>query len=344
MRTNIIIFVIVQLLLIETIDVFAQDVHFSQMEYTPLSLNPGLAGANAPMQGIVNYRSQWQAIGSPYKTIAASFDARFNEKKRSKNGIIAGGLNFYNDQAGDSKFQTTSINLHLAYHLLMTENSTLGVGICTGFNQSSIKASIGRWGSQYDGTAYNSTLQGGNSTIPNQSFSYFDAGTGVVYSYNKGVTGTTKNEFQCGLAAYHVNRPDYSFFGSNQDHLFIRWSSFVNAVFKIPNTKGAILPGVYAQFQGKSAEYLFGTYYRYAINEGTLYTGFNLPMNFSIGLFYRYGDALITKFMFEFDQYSCGISYDFNVSDLSIVSKTRGGMELFIRFNMNNGGGFRNRI
>ena len=28
-------------------NIFAQDVHFSQMEFSPLTLNPGLAGANS---------------------------------------------------------------------------------------------------------------------------------------------------------------------------------------------------------------------------------------------------------------------------------------------------------
>jgi hypothetical protein len=48
--------------------------------------------------------------------------------------------------------------------------------------------------------------------------------------------------------------------------------------------------------------------------------------------------------MFEFDQYSAGFCYDFNVSSLSTVSKYNGGFELFLRFNMGDGGGFRARI
>lgn len=36
---------------------FAQDVHFSQSEYAPGTLNPGMTGAYAPMQANINYRS-----------------------------------------------------------------------------------------------------------------------------------------------------------------------------------------------------------------------------------------------------------------------------------------------
>jgi hypothetical protein len=48
--------------------------------------------------------------------------------------------------------------------------------------------------------------------------------------------------------------------------------------------------------------------------------------------------------MFEWDQLSAGFAYDINVSSLTTVSKSRGGFELFLRFNMGDGGGFRARI
>jgi hypothetical protein len=45
--------------------------------------------------------------------------------------------------------------------------------------------------------------------------------------------------------------------------------------------------------------------------------------------------------MFEWDQFSAGFAYDINVSSLNTASKARGGFELFLRFNIGNGGGFR---
>ena len=101
-----------------SLNALAQDVHFSQMPYSPLTLNPALAGANSPLQAIVNYRTQWRSVASPYKTIAASVDGRINENKRGKHGHIAYGLNFFNDQAGDARVSTTNVNvsLGLPYH------------------------------------------------------------------------------------------------------------------------------------------------------------------------------------------------------------------------------------
>ena len=329
-----------------TASVFAQDIHFSQMEFSPLTLNPALAGANSPMQGIVNYRSQWSSVATPFKTIAASFDARFNENKRNKSGIIAGGLNFFNDQSGDLQVNTTNVNINLAYHLILDQNSTIGLGIYTGFGQRSIDPNDGRWGSQYNGMAYDALIDPGE-TFNSPSFSHLDAGSGILYAYkrNKGyMTQNNQLTVNAGVAIYHLNRPSYSFVDAANEKLFIRYSAFVNVEVGIQNTRGCVLPGVYFQKQGPTFELLYGLYYKYILSEGSRFTGFTRPMSLSFGIFNRFRDAMAAKVMFEFDQYSAGFAYDINVSSLSTVSNSRGGFELFLRFNMGDGGGFRSRI
>jgi type IX secretion system PorP/SprF family membrane protein len=324
----------------------AQDIHFSHMEFSPLTLNPALAGANSPMQGIVNYRSQWSSVATPYTTMAASFDARFNENKRNKSGIFAGGINFFNDKAGDMGVKTTIANVNLAYHLILDRTSTLGLGIYTGFGQRSIDPSGGRWASQYDGMSYNAGYTSGEQfTTPD--FTYLDAGTGLVYTYRNGSGYMTQNNqrvFNGGFAVYHVNRPKYSFLNRDDEQLYMRFSAFVNAEIGVTNTRGAFLPGIYYQRQKSAQEILFGTYYKYILHEGSRHTGFTRPMAGYIGLFGRFKDAMVAKFMFEWDQFSAGFGYDINISSLTEVSNARGGFELFLRFNAGDGGGFRARI
>ncbi len=325
---------------------FGQDVHFSHMEYAPLTLNPALAGANSPMQGILNYRSQWNSVAVPYKTIAASFDMRFNEKKRDKKGIIAGGINFFNDQAGEMKVNTNNVNLNLAYHLILDRTSTLGLGIYTGFGQRSIDPNSGRWGSQFDGLAYNAALPS-QETFNNATFSFLDAGAGLLYAYKRNQGYSTQNNqltINAGFAAYHVNRPGYSYIDQNSERLYMRLSGFANAEIGIQNTRGLVLPGMYFQRQGTSMEIYYGAYYKYKLSEGSTATGFTKPMALSLGLFNRFRDAMVAKILFEYDQYAAGFAYDVNISSLNTVSNAKGGFELFLRFNMGDGGGFRSRI
>lgn len=340
---RIILCLIISVLSLKT---YAQDVHFSHMEYSPLSLNPALAGANGPLQGIVNYRSQWNSVAEPYKTIAASFDGRFNENKRNKSGIIAGGISFYNDQAGDLKVNTNNVNLNLAYHLILDRSSTLGVGIYSGFGQRSISPEGGKWASQYDGNTYNPNLSSGE-VFNSPSFSFFDAGAGLLYTYKNGAGYMNQNKqriFNGGIAFYHVNRPNYSYINNGDEKLYMRIAGFVNANIGIANTRGSILPGIYYQRQKSAQEIYFGANYKYNLHEGSRHTGFTRPMALYIGLFGRVKDALVGKLMIEYDQFSAGFAYDINISSLTEVSRSKGGFELFLRFNMGDGGGFRAKI
>ena len=325
---------------------YCQDVHFSFAEYSNMNLNPALAGANSPMQGVINYRNQWSSVGEPFQTIAASFDGRFNENKRNKSGIFAGGISFYNDQAGDIRVSTSSVNLNLAYHLLINDNNTIGLGIYGGFGQRSLNAASGKWATQYNNGSYDASINSGE-VFSNTNFGFVDAGAGLLYTYNSGGGYMRQNKntrINAGLAFYHVNQPYFSFISTNTEKLYMRISGFANAEIGIANTSGSILPGVYYHRQGNAQEILLGANYKILMSEGSKVTGFNRPMAFYVGAFGRLKDAFIAKFMFEFDQFMTGISYDVNVSSLNDVSRARGGVELFLRFNAGSGYGSKSRI
>lgn len=328
----------------------AQDVHFSQMGHSPLNLNPGLAGAHSALQGIINYRTQWQSVATPYTTMGASIDGRFNENSRSKSGIIAGGLNFFSDNSGNLAMKTTNVSANLAYHLILDRTSTLGLGIYGGYGQRSISPDEGRWGSQYDASiddGYNGGLAGGSDLINNRSFSYLDAGTGLVYSYKNSQGYMTQNNqrwFTGGVAFYHVNTPSFSFIESSDEKLYMRLSLFFNGIIGIENSRGAFEPGVYFNRQKSSMEILYGGYYRHTITEGSKVTGRSKPFFFHIGLFHRWGDALVAKSMLEWYEFSAGFAYDINISTLTQVSNARGGFEVFLRYNMEPGGISKSKI
>lgn len=322
-----------------TLGVIGQDVHFSNMDYSPLTLNPALAGANEDVQVISNYRTQWNSVAAPYTTMALSGDMRVNSNKRSKSGHLAVGLNFFNDQAGEARISTNNVGLSLAYHLLIDDKQTIGLGIQTGFGQRSLDAASGMWGSQYNGTAYDASLPTGE-TFGNPTFTYLDAGSGIVYTYKSGESRMRSNDalrINVGYAIYHLNRPSFSFIGNGEDPLFMRHSAFANASIGIGQTDMSIEPGVYFQSQGPSREILAGFDYRILLNEGSKRTGNIQRSSIALGAFYRNGDALITRILFNYAGFGIGMAYDFNIfSNLTEVSRARGGAEFFLRWVMDN--------
>lgn len=312
---------------------FAQDIHFTQMRYSPLNLNPALAGAEQNLQAVVNYRDQWRSVATPYQTVAASVDGRFKEK-RGGNGVLAWGVNFFNDRAGDARMTTTNANLNLGYHLFLDRNSSLGIAIQGGFGQRGINPSGGTWSNQYDGGGFNTALPNGEN-FDQSSFSHLDAGAGVVYHYKKNegyMRGNDQFTLTAGFSAFHVNRPSSSFLVGGQDDLAIRFAGFVYADYGIRNSNFSLAPAVYYNRQGPHQEILAGTYLRVLLNEGSKRTGFIQQFATSYGVFYRFGDALAAKFMMEYSSYAFGVAYDFNISSLTVASNTRGGMEFFLRF------------
>jgi len=84
--------------------------------------------------------------------------------------------------------------------------------------------------------------------------------------------------------------------------------------------------------QGSQTEVLFGTYCRFSLQDKSHYTGIKKGSAFSVGGFYRYGDAIAIKTMIDWAQFSFGFSYDINLSGYTVSTQGRGGFELAIRF------------
>lgn len=315
---------------------FSQDIHFAQPEYAPMLLNPALTGAFSRIQGIVNYRNQWNSVANPYQTINASFDARLKKRNSDPNSFLALGVNFFNDISGDAKMMTNQVNLDLAYHIKLGKYSLFRIGIYGGLNQRSIDPNRGTWASQFDGTSINPGVSSGES-FGNYNHVFFDAGGGMVYTYRKikySVNQNIHNNINIGAAIYHANQPASSFVNLPNDRLAMRYSAFVNTSFGLGRSRIAVQPAIYVNYQDKYLEALFGSYIRFNIRESSHMTGYVKPVAFSLGIFGRYRDAFIAKAFFQYHQYAVGFAYDFNLSQLTPYSKVRGGFEIFLRFNL----------
>jgi type IX secretion system PorP/SprF family membrane protein len=195
--------------------------------------------------------------------------------------------------------------------------------------------------------AYDPNLSSGE-TFSTDRFSYADFGAGLVYTYKEGdryMTSNDQKSFNYGFALYHLNKPRFSYLGNGDEQLYMRWSIFGNGNIGLGNSRWSIMPGIYYQRQKSAQELLVGTYFKCRMSEASRMTGRNKAAFFALGLFYRNRDALVAKGMVEWSDYSLGFAYDVNVSSLTQVSQSRGGVEIFLRYNMSGVfGGYRARI
>lgn len=312
-----------------------QDLHFSQYWMTPLVLNPAHTGSAEDVRIILNYRNQWKSISNPYRTINGSVDMALSQIE-GKTGYWAGGLHFSHDKAGTSSISQIQGNLNVAYHIHLGEYSTLGAGIMAGLTSRSIDYSKLQWGSQYDGSAYNSGLPAGEP-YGSDKISYFDLGAGIFWKYSRGeryMSGNDHFRANLGAGVFHPHQPKYSFYETGEK-LHMKMVFHGDMQFGVPNTNLSIVPGFIFMNQGKLNQINIGTQFRYMLKQESVYTGFESGKAISLGVHFRTKDAIIASMLLEMGPFDIGISYDFNVSKLEEASSGRGGFELGLRYFVN---------
>ncbi len=318
----------------------AQDPQFSLQDAAPLLLNPALAGADAQYRATLQYRNQWSALGDPFTTTAGSFDMALHQNpgaRKQPKGKPAFGVAFLTDRSGQPRIAYSQVNLNAAYHVHLTRNSTLGAGFYTGFASQSIDPASGQWGSQYNGMQFDPQLDHGED-LTTLLRTQLDFGGGVVYSYRKKAltnSPVAERAMNVGLAIYHMGTVSLGRDDFFDDPMPMRWSAFVNWVYQPHTEAPAIMPGVYFHQHGAARMIMMGSNVRFRLKNASPRLPDTKNIGFTLGAFYRTGDAIIGKVLLEWDAFDVGLAYDVNVSGLSRHSSGRGAAEVMLRYRIN---------
>lgn len=313
----------------------AQDVHFSQLNQTPLLLNPATTGLSHSLMAIVNYKDQWRSVSpNPFKTFNVAADAAF--LKKSNGNHMGIGLDFFSDKAGDGAMGTTTGQLHLSGVLAADDNNLISAGIYGGFGQRSLHYDKLYWDNQYINGALDLNAPS-NEPAAVSGRTYLDVGAGLAWFYGTGHSTITSNDarnFTLGFSAQHLNQPVYSFYGNPDAKLPMKFVGHGEAEIGLKNYSLVLEPGYIAMVQGGHHEINAGMLVKYLLKEASHYTGRVKQDAFVLGGYYRFGDALNVVTAYEINTLRIGMSYDINLSDLTSASSARGGFELSLRFMM----------
>jgi type IX secretion system PorP/SprF family membrane protein len=312
---------------------FSQDIHFSQFIATPLLINPAQTALGGNARMILNYKNQWQSVGSPFRTYAFSGDVALNKSKTHPNYFGMGVL-FYSDKAGDSQMGTTEGALTFSGIVKVSDNSKFSGGMLFGFSQRSINYDKLLWENQYDGLTLNSALAS-NEPAGLKAYHFFDLGGGVCWTYGKEEKYISANDgvrATVGISVWHFGLPRYTFYGISDERLNTKLIMHSAVEMGLANSNVIFAPNLLYMKQGKLHELDLGGIFKFIIKENSKYTGRIKASAIGIGVSYRYKDAIIPQFSYENSAYAFGISYDANISQLKAASEMRGGMEVYIRF------------
>jgi type IX secretion system PorP/SprF family membrane protein len=306
----------------------AQDVHFTQFNATPLLLNPAFTGAfDGPIRASAIYRDQWRSVlgSAAYRTIAVSADAPI-VREISGDDYLAGGIQLYNDVAGDGNLSNFSGLLSVAYHkfLGLDGNKILSVGLQGGYTSKSIDISRLYFANQFQ----DGSFQGPSNTQLNASpVRYATVNAGVGYSHKV----SDNFSFSLGVAGNNLNQPQESINRTKHSDvgLGMRLAAQAGAIL-YTGERLSLRPAVLYQTQSATTEIIAGNEFNYIVGSDPEVR--SLAPSIFVGGWYRNSDAIMVSAGVEFQGFRIGVAYDYNTSSLNTVSNGKGGFEIALRY------------
>jgi len=298
----------------------AQDFTFSQFYEMPLLRNPAIAGIfNGDIRIQSAYRNQWASVTTPYKTMALS--AELKKSVGFNDDYVTIGMQLSNDVAGDLNFGVLQLLPSINYMKSINQgNGYLSAAFMAGLVQSRFDVTKGTWNEQFQNGQFNPNNYVGQS-FNTTSLSHFDASFGLAFS---NTIESSSTNYYVGVGYYHFNKPKSAFL---RDNFKLTPRMVVNAGISTP-TGYADNIYVYGDFikQGGNEQTLLGMMYSHTTQESSDEEAGRHAVN--IGGFYRWADAFVPVVKFEMGKVAIGLSYDVNVSKLTVASKSKGGLEV----------------
>jgi type IX secretion system PorP/SprF family membrane protein len=312
----------------------SQDMMFSQVNQSPMLLNPANTGLMDGWERVaLQHRNQWVGSNGKYNNTIASFDLNLMKSESVSGAYIGLGAYFLRDVAGDGNIGQQSAIVSLSSIIPLGRNGhSISAGLQGGFGSTTLNQSNLVFESQWNGAEFDQTILSGEQL--SNHYSYADLNAGVSYQFNGGSTsffGKSDVKFQIGGAVYHANRPSINFAAGGESILnrkFVFHTSFWKDILDtdIQFELDA------AQFiQGKQTATYFGGMVKYKFSDGGNYLGGSSQIG--LGLHMRTFDAMVPSVMIKLKGFRFEVSYDATVSALR---KAQGGGSLELSLSYTN--------
>lgn len=316
---------LVVLLALVAVSVGAQDIHLSQYYYTPLQLNPAMAGVHTgDYRFAASYRGQWYSALVPYTTFVASADRKFYPR-RQKKIFYGAGISLLYDQAGDAILNNVQVGLNGSITYAIDKENYLTGGLMIGGNQRTFQPDRLTFDYQYIDGAFDPDRPINEDFISTRNL-FGTVGLGINYH---GQQAKKRNMLDAGIGLFHLNRPNQSFREDVPSELPMRLSLYILPQVQLHRRLDLVLAST-AQFQGAYVEALAGGGLRFF---PSLKRSRELAVQ--LGLAYRFnsfGDSFIPGIELHYGGLLVGFSYDVNISDFQEATNRNGGPELTVRY------------
>ncbi len=312
-------FQIVCLVMLTWSTIVGQDIHFTQFNMSPLTINPAMTGAfngSFRLGGI--YRDQW---ASTFSTPAFYIDSPILKGFRDLDWVGAGVV-FYQDNAtaeflqsdgrsGKGRVKQGGMLGSIAYHFAADDKrrTIISLGLQVGTLSRKLQ----------DNFLFEDQILTGSTDerLPDKEdpTSFLDISGGLT------ITGRTvgNSYFRVGASVMHANQPDYGLLSTNSASLPMKIVGFGTYVLDI-NESFMAEPSILFESIGPATEVAAQALGGYKFDAETV---------LKAGLGYRIGDALQVLAGVQYKDLRVGASYDLT---LSALENPNGAFELAVAY------------
>lgn len=309
-------------------EIRAQEIHYTQIQATPLLLNPATTGvSDYDFRLVNNYRNQWRTIEKPYNTYSLSADQRLFIGKQ----MLGIGACMVHDQSmgnqliADKFYGSISVSRFFRNHQFV-------LGIQPGFVYRHFDQQSTTFDSQFNSASGTFSLSlPSYENLLEDRLSYFDLNAGVLWR------AQIKNyRLVSGISVSHLNRPVESFTQADEeDPLPLRFNWHGTMMIPLTPRVDAVPMILYSHTTGAHelvAGSLFGyTFADPALAVKSLYALGLLRINTFTNL-----DALMLGAGLRILKFDLCISYDLNLSALHKATNFNGAFEISLIYRKSN--------
>jgi len=299
--------------------VFSQDIHFTQFNMSPLTVNPAMTGAfsgSFRIGGI--FRDQWV---STFSTPSFYIDSPILKGFRDLDWVGV-GMVIYQDNAsaefvrsdgrtGTGRVKQGGMLGSIAYHFAADDKrkTIISLGLQVGTLSRKLQ----------DNFLFEDEILSGatDEQLPTKEdpTSFLDISGGLT------ITGRTVGEsyFRIGASVMHINQPDYGILSSNSASLPMKIVGYGTYNMDL-NESFVVEPSILFESIGPATEVAIQALGGYKLDGETILRA---------GLGYRLGDALEVLAGLQYKDLRVGASYDLTLSQLE---NPNGAFELAVAY------------
>ena len=296
----------------------SQDIHFTQFYNAPTLLNPAKTGHfDEDYRFALNHRTQWKSVTVPYRTNAFTVDGKTMTDKVKNGNAVGIGIFVFSDQSGDGQLTELRFMMSGGFTKNLNKKKTqkISIGTHVGVYQKTFNPDALYFESQFENGDFNTDINS-NEDFTRIKILRPDIHSGIDYQNNQ-----DDYKFNTGVSFNHILKTNTSLI-NGIDPLSLRTNFY--SVLRINMGSGVFIgPDILYTYQNKAREFLIGGTVEYPLE-----SVFEKPSTLYSSLQMRYQDAYSIVGGIQYEKWTLSLSYDFNISQLRVVSDARGGFEI----------------